>query len=206
MIAAKRFDVSRGFKFISYAVWWIRQTITQYLTESGRTVYLPSNRVSLVGKVKNITSKLEQELNREPVMEEVADKLMELSGDDFEASELNWLMAVNTRPTSLDTKIGEDNDGSLSDLLITEPLGDVNATFRQNDLEITFKRVIEKRLTPREKQVIVSYYGLFGSSQKTLEEIGNSLELTRERVRQIKERAVGKLKSPNAKRAIQEYL
>ena len=204
--AAHKFDASRGFKFISYGVWWIRQSIMQFLIDSGRTIRLPSNRAGLVNKIRTITSTLEQELHRDPVMEEIVDRLITTQDKEFSPTELNFLMAINTNPTSLDMPIGEDGDGSFADVLITEPMQDVNSKIKQDDLQLTIKRILDIKLTPKEKDIITSYYGLFGKQEESLEEIGSRIDLTRERVRQIKEKCLKKLQRSNSINLIKEYL
>lgn len=236
--AAKRFDSSRGFKFISYAVWWIRQSIMQYLTENNKSIRLPGNKVQLVNKIRTVTSDLEQRLHRTPTTDEISEELFkrstnsslgeseidsDINVDDIapEATtkkrklkkseklsvyEIQHLMNANQNVSSLDIKLSEESESTLLDLLIFDGIDDINQTLKQRDLQATIIKVLNKRLTPREKDTIIYSFGLFGNEAITLEEIGNKLDLTRERIRQIKEKALRKLKFSTASQEMKDYI
>lgn len=204
--AAKRFDTSRGFKFISYAVWWIRQSIMEHLTENGKSIRLPSNKVGVINKIKNISSALEQEFQRTPTPEEISERLSEKTKQVFTPEDVEALLNINNAPTSLDTKVGEDSEGTLLDLIPTEGLESIGVFLKNQDLQFVIKKALDKRLTPREKEVIILFFGLFGEQPRLLEEIGDRLDLTRERVRQIKEKALRKLKHYSGRQEMQEYI
>ena len=225
IVAARRFDHSKGFKFISYAVWWIRQSIMQHLTENGRAIRLPSNKITLVNKIRNATSYLEQNLQRVPMSEEIVDELFKISGEKYsekilkndstkkfkkepklEISDIEQILRVDVPVASLDMPLGEDSDSTLVDLIITDTVGDISELMKNKDLQLTVRRVIEKKLSAREQEVITLNFGLFGCHQKTLDEIGFKLELTRERVRQIKDKAIKKLKNSSSSKLMREYV
>lgn len=205
MVAAKRFDTSRGFKFISYGVWWIRQAIMQHLTENSKSIRLPANKITLVNKIKRVTSILEQQLHRPPTMEEIGEKLLE-DGEKITGSDVDQMLSIHATPSSLDMKIREDSETSLMDLITAESLEDVNQTLTHQDLQFTLKRLFQKRLTIREREIVIMLFGLFGEKQMSLEEIGIKFELTRERVRQIKEKALRKLRHTTTNKEVREYL
>ena len=197
--AAKRFDETKGFKFISYAVWWIRQAILQALAEQSRIVRLPLNRVGALHKIGKASSGLEQEFGREPSPGEIAD---ELDMTDYEVMDT---LKISSRHLSLDAPFNEGEDNSLLDVLDNpdqlnpdEPL-----------LDDALKREIEKALatlTPREAEVISLYFGINREHSLTLEEIGERFGLTRERVRQIKEKAISRLRHNSRSRPLKSYL
>ena len=192
--AAKKFDNNRGFKFISYAVWWIRQAIMQALAEQSRTVRIPSNQTTSINKINKAVSKLEQTLEREPTDDEVQEALEGLDITDIKVKDLRL---ITGRTVSLETPITED-DGALTlmDFIPNKdsisPDSDLNKESMRSDLE-----KVLNRLTPRQKSVICMYFGLLGQQSMTLEEIGEKFELTRERVRQIKDGALKILKCRN---------
>jgi RNA polymerase primary sigma factor len=207
--AAKRFDSSRGFKFISYAVWWIRQSIMQHLTENSKGIRLPANKISIVNKIKHVTSALEQRFERAPTLEEIGEEL--LRRDDkknlnLDASDVEQILIASSPLSSLDMKLGEDSESTLIDLIISEGMDSVNVTLESQDLQYTLRKVFNKRLSQREKEVVTMSFGLFGETQRTLEEIGLKFDLTRERVRQIREKALRKLKHSSASKEIREYV
>lgn len=190
--AAKKFDNNRGFKFISYAVWWIRQAIMQSLAEQSRLIRVPNNQTASLYKINKAMSKLEQQLEREPTDEELQETLDSIeSNQDFNVKDLRQLI---NRTVSLDSPMSED-DGALTLLDCTpnvdslSPDNELNKTSMQSDLI----KVLD-RLTPRQKSVICMYYGLMGQQAMTLEEIGEHFSLTRERVRQVKDGAIKILK------------
>jgi RNA polymerase primary sigma factor len=198
--AAKRFDETRGFKFISYAVWWIRQSIMQSLAEQSRIVRLPLNRVNGLNKVQKVISVLEQEHHREPTAQELADAIG-VSLDHIRQNQRN-----TARHVSVDAPFsqGEDNS-SLLDVLSDSSIETPDSGMLYDSLKIDIQRALAK-LTPRECEVVVHYYGLNGHTSLTLEELGARLNLTRERVRQIKEKATRRLKSSSRNKSLQSYL
>lgn len=205
--AAKRFDTTRGFKFISYAVWWIRQSIQKHIAENSKQIRLPLNKISLVNKIKTVTSQLEQSLQRNPSVEEIREEIeLKFEKVKIEPGDIERIMASNTPLSSLDMTLGENSESTLTDLLITETLGDVAQTLKQQDLKLTLQKVFNKKFSPREKDVISMYFGIFGEKQHSLDEIGDKFDLTRERVRQIKEKAIRKLKFNSTAAELKEYM
>jgi RNA polymerase primary sigma factor len=197
--AAQRFDETRGFKFISYAVWWIRQSILQALAEQARIVRLPLNKIGSINKINKTLARLEQEFEREPSAEEIA-KTLEISPDDVKKA----LMSSN-RHVSMDAPLQQDEDGSMYEVIQNKdvPLPDKNLI---ND---SLRKEIERTLTTlaqREADILRLYFGLNGTPPHTLEEIGEKFDLTRERVRQIKEKAIRKLKQTSRSKNLKTYL
>jgi RNA polymerase primary sigma factor len=197
--AAKRFDETRGFKFISYAVWWIRQSILQALAEQSRVVRLPLNRVGALNKIGKAYSNLEQTYEREPSAEEIADAL------DMTPYEVTDTLKMSGRHLSMDAPFNQGEDNRLLDILHNdqEPTPD-------NDLiSDSLKKEVERALatlSPREAEVIRLYFGLNIEHPLTLEEIGEKFSLTRERVRQIKEKAIRRLRHTSRSKALRAYL
>lgn len=211
MKAVKRFDDSRGFKFISYGVWWIRQNILQYLSDYGRNIHLPSNKVGLLNKISNASAKLEQRLERAPTSEEIAEFLNEESLQKkqkiyISSQDIDEITTMGIGPTSLDAKIGENDDGCFLDIIKSDGIDNVQDTLKSLDLQATLKRIFEARLSPKERDIIIDFFGLFGTTAKSLEEIGVKHDLTRERVRQIKEKAIRKIKHSSSAKVIKEYV
>jgi len=197
--AAERFDETRGFKFISYAVWWIRQSILQAIAEQARIVRLPLNKIGSINKINKAFNKLEQEFQREPTTEEIAD-LMETSIELVEAS-LNF--AGNH--VSMDAPLREEEANNMYDVMLNED--SINP--EENLLSDSLRQEIERSLATladRESEILRFYYGLNGYQSHTLEEIGVEFGLTRERVRQIKEKAIKKLKNQFRNRLLKSYL
>lgn len=198
--AAQRFDETRGFKFISYAVWWIRQSILQALAEQSRIVRLPLNKIGAINKINKTYAKLEQQLEREPIAEEISD-IIEISPTD-----IRDIMRNQGRHMSMDAPLGNMEDGGS----MYELLENKHEASPDNDLIIESLRSEINRaltaLTAREADVVRLYYGLSGGHSHSLEEIGEKFELTRERVRQIKEKAVRRLKHASRSKFLMGYL
>jgi RNA polymerase primary sigma factor len=198
--AAGRFDETRGFKFISYAVWWIRQAILQALSEQSRIVRLPLNRVGSLNKVNKLLAELEQEFQREPTDEELAE-VMETSPE-----EISKIKGHKARKISMDAPLGMDNDaGTLLDVMADENSAKPDAHLLNASLKEEIKYSLSK-LTERESQVLRLYYGLSGGHSLSLHDIGERFDLTPERVRQIKEKATRKLRSTPRLKVLKSYL
>ncbi|MGC8864581.1 MAG: sigma-70 family RNA polymerase sigma factor [Bacteroidales bacterium] len=197
--AAQRFDETRGFKFISYAVWWIRQSILQALAEQSRIVRLPLNKIGSLNKINKAYAKLEQELEREPNYEEIA-QVLEIS-----ESEVRESLRNSGRHVSMDAPLVEDEDNNMYDVLRAEDSPSPEEGLMYESLRREIDRAIST-LTPREADVIRLYFGLDGQHPLTLEEIGEKFDLTRERVRQIKEKAIRRLKHSSRSKILKSYL
>ncbi len=197
--AAKRFDETRGFKFISYAVWWIRQSILQALAEQSRIVRLPLNRVGALNKIGKELSKLEQEYERVPSAAELAESL------DMTVSEVADTLKISGRHLSVDAPFAQGEDNRLLDVLENEEIPDPDNELMGESLKVEIERALSK-LTKREAEVIRLYFGIGREHSLTLEEIGERFDLTRERVRQIKEKALRKLRHHNRSAALRAYL
>ena len=197
--AAKRFDETRGFKFISYAVWWIRQSILQALAEQSRIVRLPLNKIGSINKINKAYAALEQQFERPPTPEEIAD-VVELS-----ITEVKQSLKNTGRHVSMDAPLIEGEDSNLYDVMGSEDSPNPDADLMLESLREEIRRALDT-LTPREADVISSYFGLNGGHAMTLEEIGEKFDLTRERVRQIKEKAVRRLKQTSRSKILKTYL
>lgn len=198
--AAQRFDETRGFKFISYAVWWIRQSILQALAEQSRIVRLPLNKVGLSNKIIKAYSVLEQEYEREPSPDELA-SLLEINTDEVEAT-----LGVAMRHVSMDAPFQQGEEGTLLDVMANP--NSVSADDKLNYIE-SLRVEIERSLntlTERQKDVIKLYFGIGVPNQLSLEDIGEHFGLTRERVRQIKDKAISKLRTASRSRLLRKYL
>lgn len=193
--AAQRFDETRGFKFISYAVWWIRQSILQALAEQSRIVRLPLNRVGSLNKISKTYSELEQKYEREPSPEELAEVL------EITANEVVDTMKISGRHVSVDAPFVQGEENSLLDVLENDMEEKPDQELMNDSLRREVLRALDT-LTPREKEVIMFYFGLNGTQAMTLEEIGEQFNLTRERVRQIKEKAIRRLRQTNRSKAL----
>lgn len=196
--AAKRFDETRGFKFISYAVWWIRQSILQALAEQSRIVRLPLNRVGALNKIGKKFSELEQEFEREPTATELADEL------EMSISEITETIKISGRHLSVDAPFVQGEDNSLLDVLPNEQQPPPDTDLMLESLRTEVKQVLTT-LSERESEVIKLYFGIDGNSL-TLEEIGEKFNLTRERVRQIKEKAIRRLRHQSRSKSLRTFL
>ena len=197
--AAQRFDETRGFKFISYAVWWIRQSILQALAEQSRIVRLPLNRVGSLNKISKTFSELEQKYEREPSPEELAEVL------DVTTAEVVDTMKISGRHVSMDAPFVQGEENSLLDVLENDSEETPDSGLMNDSLRREVQRVLST-LTQREADVITLYFGLNGEHSMTLEEIGEKFNLTRERVRQIKEKAIRRLRHTSRSKALKPYL
>ncbi|MHA7877395.1 MAG: sigma-70 family RNA polymerase sigma factor [Bacteroidota bacterium] len=197
--SAQRFDETRGFKFISYAVWWIRQSILQALAEQSRIVRLPLNRVGSLNKISRTFSQLEQKYEREPTPEELAEVL------EVSASEVRDTMKVSGRHVSVDAPFVKGEENSLLDVLENDSEEKPDDELMQDSLRKEIRRSLAT-LTDREADVILLYFGLDGAHPMTLEEIGARFHLTRERVRQIKEKGIKKLRQSSRSDTLKPYL
>jgi len=199
--AAERFDETRGFKFISYAVWWIRQSILQALAEQARIVRLPLNKIGTINKINRAFSELEQKFERPPSAEELAEFL------DITVQDVKQSIANNGRHVSMDAPLleGDESSSSMYDVLPNDALPGPEKELVVESLRKDIERSLST-LTSREGDVVRLYYGLNGKHPMTLEEIGERFDLTRERVRQIKEKAIRRLKHTSRSRMLQSYL
>ena len=197
--AAQRFDETRGFKFISYAVWWIRQSILQALAEQSRIVRLPLNKIGSINKINKKYAELEQLNERAPSAEEIAQEL-DMTEEDVKESLKN-----SGRHISMDAPLVEGEDSNLYDVLKSGESPNPDRELMNESLLIEIERALQT-LTPREADVIRLYFGLGGQHAMTLEEIGETFDLTRERVRQIKEKAIRRLKHTSRSKILKTYL
>lgn len=197
--AAQRFDETRGFKFISYAVWWIRQSILQALAEQSRVVRLPLNRVGAINKIGRALESLEKVFGREPSMDEVASR-MEMT--TFEVADV---LKTSARHLSLDEPFKEEDGNSLLDVIESDRYSPPDSTLMKESLQVEIDKILTT-LKPREAEIIRLYFGLEGDRPLTLEEIGEHFRLTRERVRQIKEKALRRLRHRSRLEPLRKYL
>ena len=197
--AAKRFDETRGFKFISYAVWWIRQSILQALAEQSRIVRLPLNRVGALNKIGKAFSTLEQEFEREPSASELAEEL------DMSLFEVSDTLKISGRHLSMDARFAQGEDNRLLDVIQDQRQPSPDHQLMEESLKVEVRRALNT-LSEREAQVIRLYFGLDQEHSLTLEEIGEKFNLTRERVRQIKEKAIRRLRHASRSKALRAYL
>ncbi|HET9430903.1 MAG TPA: RNA polymerase sigma factor RpoD/SigA [Chitinophagaceae bacterium] len=198
--AAQRFDETRGFKFISYAVWWIRQSILQALAEQSRIVRLPLNKVGLTNRIQKAYSALEQQFEREPSAEELAEML------EMDLEEVAATLGINARHVSMDTPLSEGEDNTLLDVLENPNAEKTDAALdHKESLKTEIDRSL-KTLTERQKEVICYFFGIGVDHPMSLEDIGEKFNLTRERVRQIKDKAITKLKTSTRTKLLRTYL
>jgi RNA polymerase primary sigma factor len=197
--AARRFDETRGFKFISYAVWWIRQSILQALAEQARIIRLPLNQVGHVNRVKKVSSQLEQQLQRTPSTEELANEL------DLPEYKVEAALKITSRYISTDAPLMEDEDMMFLDQYIPEDVEDTDEPLMRESLGLEIQRSLAM-LSEKERDVLNMYYGIGMNHAYTLEEIGAKFDLTRERVRQIKEKAIRRLKHNARNRLLKAFL
>ena len=197
--AAQRFDETRGFKFISYAVWWIRQSILQALAEQSRIVRLPLNKIGSINKINKMYALLEQSNERAPSAEEIAKEL------DMTVNDVKESMKNSGRHLSMDAPLVEGEDSNLYDVLRSGESPNPDRELIHESLQTEIERALET-LTPREADVVRLYFGLGDQHPMTLEEIGETFDLTRERVRQIKEKAIRRLKHTSRSKILKTYL
>ena len=197
--AAKRFDETRGFKFISYAVWWIRQSILQAIAENSRIVRLPSNQLGALNKLKKEISKLEQQLERPPSEEELAEML------DIPEDKIKAIMGISGRHVSIDAPLASDEDVNFVDVLPNEDTPPTDDKLMQESLSQEIERCLST-LTEIEREVIRMYFGIGQPHPLSLDEIAMKFNLTRERVRQIKEKGIKRLKTSSKSKHLKAYL
>jgi RNA polymerase primary sigma factor len=198
--AAQRFDETRGFKFISYAVWWIRQSILQALAEQSRIVRLPLNKVGLTNRIQKAYSMLEQQFEREPSAEELAEVL------ELDIEEVTSTLGIGGRHVSVDTPLSEGEDNTLIDVMENLNADRAETNIEHNEsLKLDIDRSL-KTLTERQKEVICFFFGIGVDHPMSLEDIGDRFSLTRERVRQIKDKAITKLRSNSGAKSLRNYL
>jgi RNA polymerase primary sigma factor len=199
MKAAQRFDETRGFKFISYAVWWIRQAILQSLAEQARIVRLPVNKIGSINRINRAFARLEQEFEREPSSLEIAD-MLEMASDEVKDS-----LKTNGRTVSMDAPISSEEDNTMYDVLQSSDTPSPDKNLINESLAYEIERALST-LSPREAKVLKLYFGINMKHPFTLEEIGEELALTRERVRQIKEKAIKRIQYTTRCRILKSYL
>lgn len=196
--AAERFDETRGFKFISYAVWWIRQSILQAIAEQSRVVRLPLNQVESVNKINRILNQFEQENERRPSIDEIADKT------DMPHDKIEDVLKVNTHQVSVDAPVTDNDGASMLDFMQSDSEPETDSKLVMESLREEIANALNV-LNERERNVVEAFYGI-NQSESTMEEIGKKYGLTRERVRQIREKAIRKLKQNTKNKMLKSYL
>ena len=197
--AAQRFDETRGFKFISYAVWWIRQSILQAVAEQARIIRLPMNQVGALAKVKKAVSLLEQKLERRPTIKEIADEL------GMPEDKVDQLMSLNSRAVSTDAPLDDEDDTNFLDVFVAEDEVKTDAAVEQESTSKAIRKSLDM-LNEKERTIISMYFGLGTSREYSLEEIAMKLDISRERTRQLRDRALKRLKSEPDSPLYQMYM
>jgi len=201
--AASRFDPSRGFKFISYAVWWIRQSILESIANNGKSIRIPSNQITSIQKINKITKEFEQNNDREPTEEEIAEIM------DEDIYKISMLLRNSNKVASLDASLSGDNDDdsgfSLYNIISLNEENNIDSLMDKDSLLKDLETVLST-INPRQKEIILMYYGLLGYPKMTLEEIGEYFNLTRERVRQIKDTGIKMLRHRSRSKVLKQHL
>lgn len=197
--AAQRFDETKGFKFISYAVWWIRQSIMQSLAENSRTIRVPSNQIVVMNKIKKTFNELEQQFQREPTPDEIANVLNE------DSEKIEELMKMYNTCISLDASVNQEDDMTFHDIVFDQDAKTPDNNFKEESFQKDLETVINK-LPGRNRRIVCMYFGIMGYQPMTLEEIGEYFELTRERVRQIKDSSIRLLRIKDRSGKLKQHL